>query len=49
MTFLEFQRPGLNIADKGRGSFTNKVGEVKKQWSNLGAGSWFLLREYTNL
>lgn len=49
MTFLEFQRPGLNIADQGRGRFTNRVGEVKKQWSNPGAGSRFLLREYTNL
>ena len=45
MTFLAFQRPGLNIADQGRGRFPNKVGEVKKQWCNLGAGSWFLLRE----
>ena len=36
MTFLELQRPGLNIADRGRGRFANRVGEVKKQWSNLG-------------
>lgn len=48
MTFLEFLRQGLNIADQGRRSFTNKIGKVKKQGSNLGAGSWFLLREYTD-
>ena len=46
-TFPEFQRTDSNLLMReGRGC-RNKGGAVKKQKCSLGAGSWFLLKEYT--